>query len=156
MKAFIRELDADLVQVVGSALSPPVVTYLVAERTWRLEQAYGYQDGDTQITVPTVFEFDLASVPRPFWWLIGPFDLSIAAPLVHDFLYRYRGDPPQGSTVPARVYTRREADLLFRAIMKEEGVWWWRRAAAYRAVRWFGGAAWSKADHSAGPVGGGT
>ncbi len=154
MKAFIRELDADLVQVVGSALSPPVVTYLVAERTWRLEQAYSYQDGDTQITVPAAFAFDLASVPRPFWWLIGPFDLSIAAPLVHDFLYHYRGDPPQGSIVPAKVYTRKKADLLFRVIMKEEGVWWWRRAAAYRAVRWFGGAAWSQGENSAEPSGG--
>ncbi len=156
MKAFVRQLDADLVQVAGSALPPPVITYLVDKRTWRLEEAYGYHDGGTGITVPAAFEFDLASVPRLFWWLIGPFDLSIAAPLVHDFLYRYRGDPPQGSVLPARVYTRKQADLLFRAIMKQEAIWWWRRAAAYRAVRWFGAAAWSRIDHSARPNGGGT
>ena len=142
MKAFVHELEAQPVKVAKSTLSPPVITYLTEKKLWRLEQDYSYRDGDYAITVPSGFEFDLASVPRFIWWLIGPFDLSIAAPLVHDFLYRFRGAPPQGSIDPRRTYTRSQADLLFRTIMKEEGVWWWRRAAAYRAVRWFGGAAW--------------
>jgi len=144
MKAFVHELKADPVKVTKSALSPPVITYLTEEKLWRLEQDYRYRDGGNMITVPSGFEFDLASVPRAIWWLISPFDLSIAAPLVHDFLYRHGGAPPQGAIIPPRTYARKEADLLFRAIMKEEGVWWWRRAAAYRAVRWFGGAAWRK------------
>jgi hypothetical protein len=142
MKAFVHKLEAQPVKVAKSTLSPPVITYLTEKKLWRLEQDYSYRDGDYAITVPSGFEFDLASVPRFIWWLIGPFDLSIAAPLVHDFLYRFRGAPPQGCIDPRRTYTRSQADLLFRTIMKEEGVWWWRRAAAYRAVRWFGGAAW--------------
>ena len=142
MKAFVRELKEARVTVVGSALSAPVISYEVSTKSWRLERAYGYRHSGNTITVPAGFEFDLASVPRPIWWLIGPFDLSIAAPLIHDFLYRYGGAPPDGSIEPPRTYTRKEADLLFRSMMHEEGVWWWRRAAAYRAVRWFGGAAW--------------
>jgi hypothetical protein len=142
MREFAYRLEAKAVAIATSPLSPPIITYLVEKKTWRLEQAYSYQDAGAEITVPAGFEFDLASVPRLFWWLIGPFDLSIAAPLVHDFLYRYRGAPPEDSIVPPRTYTRKEADVLFRAMMKEEGVWWWRRAAAYRAVRLFGGAAW--------------
>lgn len=128
----------------ASKFSFPVVTYLIAVRKWRLEQPFIYQDKDNQITVPAKFEFDIASIPRPFWWLIAPFELSISAPLVHDFLYCYRGEPPRGSIIPPRCYTRRQTDILFRSMMKEEGVWLWRRSAAYWAVRWFGWKAWRK------------
>ncbi len=143
MKPFARRLSRDPVAIAESSLPSPVVTYLVQERTWRLEAPYSYQDDAHRISVPDQFEFDLASIPRPIWWLVAPFDLSIAAPLLHDFLYRYQGDPPAGSIVPPRSYSRAEADLLFRDVMAKEGVWAWRRFAAYRAVRWFGSGAWS-------------
>lgn len=144
MKAFALELDNQLVRIAGSPLPDhPVISHL-GRKKWRLEQPYAYRDGNHEITVPARFEFDLASIPRALWWLIGPFDLSVAAPLIHDFLYRYRGQPPDGAIEPARTYRRKEADQLFRAIMKQEGVWWWRRAAAYRAVRLVGGIAWAK------------
>ena len=119
-----------------------MVTYLVAERTWLLEEAYAYQDGPTRILIPAGFKFDLASVPRLLWSLIAPFDLSIAAPLLHDFLYRYAGRPPAGSVVPTRAYTRAQSDSLFERVMEEEGVPAWRRALAYRAVRLFAQADW--------------
>ena len=46
---------------------------------------------------------DLSSVPRAFWGLIAPFEVSIEAPLEHDFLYQHRGDPPAGTIdLPAR------------------------------------------------------
>lgn len=143
MKEFAQRLDNESIEIQASSLPAPVVTYLVQERMWRLEAPYICQHEVHRITVPDQFEFDLASVPRPFWWLIAPFELSIAAPLLHDFLYRYGGEPPDGSVVPSRSYSRREADLLFRDIMEQEGVSPWRRAAAYRAVRWLGAGAWS-------------
>jgi hypothetical protein len=86
------------------------------------------------------FAFDLASVPRPFWWLIA-LRASIAAPLMHASSSARR-KPPGGAVTPPRIYSRRETDVLFRTIMTEEGVPAWRSAAAYRAVRWFGAAAW--------------
>lgn len=143
MKASVRQLENESVEIADSNLSAPVVTYLVHDKTWRLEAPYSYQHAANRIGVPNQFEFDLASIPRPFWWLVAPFELSIAAPLLHDYLYRYGGDPPDGSIVPPRTYTRKETDLLFREIMAEEGVSPWRRVAAYRAVRWFGSGAWS-------------
>ena len=94
MKPFMRELDQSPVEIPTSGLPSPVLTYLVSEKKWRLEEAYSYRDGAHRITVPEQFEFDLASIPRLFWWLIAPFELSVAAPLLHDFLYRYRGDLP--------------------------------------------------------------
>ena len=136
-----KRLSEEPVEVSASTLPAPVLTYL-GDDTWRLEADYSYQDGDHLITVPAGFEFDLSSVPRALWWLIAPFELSIAAPLLHDFLYEYGGNPPAGSVVPPHSYSRREADDLFRRVMEQEGVALWRRTLAYAAVRLFGGRAW--------------
>jgi Protein of unknown function (DUF1353) len=141
MEDWCYELDHDAVEVADSRLSAPVLTHL-GGRQWRLEQDYAYRDGTTTITVPAGFRFDLSSVPRVLWWLIAPFELSIAAPLLHDFLYRNRGMPPAGAVEPPRTYTRSEVDRMFRTIMRKEGVPAWRRAIGYAAVRLFGGADW--------------
>jgi hypothetical protein len=144
MKESARALRGESVRIEGSRLPPPVLTYDTALERWRLEAPYVYDDGPHRITVPAGFEFDLASVPRPLWSVIAPFELSIAAPLLHDFLYRYQGAPPAGAVAPPRTYTREEGDLLFERVMEEEGVAAWRRLIAYRAVRWFAGRAWSE------------
>ena len=54
------------------------------------------------------FRFDLASIPRVFWFLVSPFELSIAAPLLHDFLYAAKATRPMGpSTRPGSTPARR-------------------------------------------------
>lgn len=141
MKDWVYRLDHDPVVVAESRLVALLVTYL-GNGWWRLERAYDQRDGDTTITVPAGFEFDLSSVPRIFWSLLAPFELSIAAPLLHDFLYRYGGKPPAGSVTPPRTYSRAEADRMFHEIMRAEGVSAWRRALGYAATRVFGRAAW--------------
>jgi hypothetical protein len=83
-------------------------------------------------------------VPRLFWPLVAPFELSIAAPLLHDFLYRHAGDPPAPAVAPPRRYTRRDADRLFRELMAAEGVARWRRDAAWAAARLFGAPSWGR------------
>ena len=140
MKEFANHLDHDPVEIAGSRLPPPVITSPQIGR-WRLEVAYTYHDDSTAITVPAGFEFDLSSVPRPFWSLIAPFELSIVAPLLHDFLYRHGGRPPAGID-PPRAYSRAEADRMFLEIMEAESVPTWRRVLAYAATRVFGGRAW--------------
>ena len=136
-----RTLDHDAVDVAGSRLPPPLLTY-VGGRQWRLEADYTYRDGETTITVPDGFLFDLSSVPRALWWLVAPFELSIAAPLLHDFLYLHGAAPPADSVEPPRRYTRAEADRVFLTIMRLEGVTAWRRLLGYAAVRLFGRRAW--------------
>jgi hypothetical protein len=143
MKPETRQYQETAVEVVASQLPPPVVTFIGPGNVWRLEQHYRYQDGDRAITVPEGFLFDLASVPRTFWGLISPFDLSIVAPLLHDFLYKNGGNPP-GAIEPPEPYTRAQADDLFRRVMEIEGVPPWRRNAAYLAVRTFGRWAWRR------------
>ncbi|MCK6621973.1 MAG: DUF1353 domain-containing protein [Calditrichaceae bacterium] len=149
MKPFLETLKKTLVKIPASDLPSPVITYLVAEKCWRLEGPYELpagavlpRDPQTALKIPAGFKFDLASIPRPLWWLIAPFELSIAAPLVHDFLYRSGGNPPQDSVTPPRSYTRKETDQIFKHLMKGERVKPWRMNSAYLAVRWFGGKAW--------------
>jgi hypothetical protein len=80
--------------------------------------------------IPKGFRSDLASIPRCLWWLIAPFELSIQAPLLHDYLYK-RGR-----------LRRRVVDRVFLGLMESEGVPRWRRNAAYLAVRLFGAPAY--------------
>ena len=142
MNPEVRHYDQAPIDITSSDLAAPVVTYIGPGNRWRLEEPYSYQDGANRITVPSGFQFDLASIPRIFWWLIAPFELSIAAPLLHDFLYHHRGDLPPGTVEPSRPYTRSEADRLFRAVMEAEGVPGWRRTLGYLAVRAFGWLGW--------------
>lgn len=114
----------------------PEVDYLVTEKCWITRAPFSYGD----VNIPQGFRCDLSSVPRVLWGLVAPFELSIAAPLVHDFLYKRGGV----LLSVGRVYTRKEVDQLFLKIMTEEGVSLWRRRAAYHAVRLFGGRAFQE------------
>lgn len=136
-----HRLEREPVDISGSRLPPPILTYL-GGRHWRLEASYTYHDGRTAITVPAGFRFDLSSVPRALWSVIAPFELSIVAPLLHDFLYQCGGQPPDVSIDPPRSYTRAEVDRMFLEIMRAEQVAAWRRVLAYAASRVFGGGAW--------------
>ena len=105
---------------------------------FRLDRTYLYRGRLCTIVIPEGFRFDLASIPRLLWAMIAPFELSIAAPLVHDFLYRYGGMLASG-----QLLNRSEADTIFAELMEREGVPGWRRVLAYRAVRTFGRGSWS-------------
>jgi hypothetical protein len=120
----------------------PVVTYRVRARCWVLEVTYLYAEDPDVIRIPRGFVFDLASVPRLVWPLIAPFELSISAPLVHDFLYHHAGVPPLAES--RRNYSRLDADRLFRRMMRRERVPGWRWRPAYAAVRLFGGFVWRR------------
>ena len=141
MEKLARTLEHDPVDIVESRLPAPILSHIGGNR-WRLEAEYPYRDAETTITIPKGFEFDLSSVPRALWWLIAPFELSVAAPLLHDFLYLHGGRPPAGSIEPPRIYNRAEVDAMFRGIMRKEGVSRWRQVLGYLAVRAFGRPAW--------------
>jgi hypothetical protein len=147
MKDSAQQLSNDPVQVRSSHLAPPILSF-VGGRQWRLEADFWFPDAGHVITVPKGFLFDLSSVPRALWWLIAPFDLSVVAPLIHDFLYRYGGKPPAGSVEPPHTYTRAEVDAVFRRIMEAENVATWRRVLGYAAVRLFGFWAWRKDEQA--------
>jgi hypothetical protein len=113
-------------------LNKAVVDYDVDKKIWIL--AEDYEDDIFPWTIKAGFKFDLASIPRFLWSIIAPFELSVEAPLVHDYCYKY----------PDKFCTRKQADKFFRDIMKREGVPYWKRVVAYRAVRMFAGAVWER------------
>jgi hypothetical protein len=125
-------------KIEGSGLRGPRLTYLPAMGAWRLDRSYRYFDevNDVVLRVPQGFIFDLASVPRVLWPVIAPFELSLVAPLLHDFLYR------AGGRTSVRDYTRAEVDRLFLRAAIEEGVPRLKASVAYRMVRMFGFTAW--------------
>lgn len=88
-------------------------------------------------SIPAGFIFNAASVPRIAWSAISPLDLGTHSVLLHDFTYA--GRPVEGMS-------RKESDVIFRKVMKLEGVSWWKRNIAYYAVRAFGGGRWSDAQ----------
>jgi hypothetical protein len=86
------------------------------------------------IYVPAGYRHDGASVPRLAGIAIQKTDLGEVPAATHDKLYQTGG--------LFGLYSRAEADALFRDLMALYGVTWWKRQAAYRAVRLFGGGAW--------------
>ena len=117
----------------------PDVRYDARRKVHILKQDWSYTDAKHGVTIciEAGFPFDHASVPRIVWWLIAPFELSDAAPLLHDLGYRTRGE-----MCPERTYSRAEVDDLFRRVMAEAGVTRWRRVSAWAAVRAAGWRAW--------------
>ena len=123
---------------------------------WRLTAALKYTGKVDHFEIPTGFVTDFASVPRPFWAIFPPNGPWAKAAVVHDWLYRTLGvrvedvewhprhGPLVGLDAVSRPITRREADGIFRRMMRELGVSWWRYTTMYWAVRlggWFG---WGK------------
>lgn len=100
---------------------------------WVLVDGFEVFDGARRFAIPAGFECDMASIPRAARVAMETTDLGIVAPSCHDYLYRYGG---------AGLYTRADADRLFRDLMAWDGVPWWRRWTAYAAVRVGGWAAW--------------
>jgi len=133
--------------------------------TWSIPPGLEAGALERQLRIPggargTGFLFDGASVPRLLWTCTGitPAGLISAAALIHDALYRRRGQLPYGWLYerPAGVqgwcavdvrkarYTRKTADKLFARIMREAGVARAQRRRAYWGVRVAGWWAWRR------------
>ena len=95
---------------------------------WVLSRRLIYSGRDHEFLIPAGFQTDFASVPRPLWVLFPPYGKYTKAAVVHDWLY------------VERPVSRKDADGIFRRIMRELGVPWWRRYLMWAAVRiggWF-------------------
>ncbi len=92
-------------------------------RFWRLARPLTYTGARDMFIVPANFRTDLASVPRVFWALLPPFGAYQRAAVVHDWLCRNRQ------------VSYRDADGVFRRILRESGVPRWQRGLLYAGVR---------------------
>lgn len=145
------EQAAALSQAAGVAadagdLPRVVLTRDEAKRVWVLFQQCSYRTGNHTITAPADYETDLSSIPRVFWSILAPEELSLAAPLFHDLIYRCGGSLPADGLNPfdGKIFERKEVDDLFLELMKKAKIPRWKRTAAYWAVRGFAGFAWKK------------
>lgn len=107
--------------------------YYVPEVGWYALAFVWSWAGPPEVTVDRGFTYDLASIPRALRWLVAPHEIGLAAPLVHDYLYRHGG------------VTRLEADRALLRLMIEDRVPPARRWMVYRGVRAGGWWAWRRA-----------
>jgi hypothetical protein len=130
----------------------------IGPQSWRIVRPYSYEwiyeDRLRRIIIPQGFEHDGASVPRIIWPFISPWSLRAGA-VVHDFLYRFAGDLPEGSFQLRHAesgttfwkdhhvqWSRRDADRIMCRIARELSVPCWQRRTAYLGVRLFGYFSW--------------
>ena len=124
------------VRISGSLHDDPVLVFNRRRGLWELHEPWeGRMPDGRVISLPLGYSTDLASIPRIFWNVIAPFELSIVAPLVHDALCDFKGKLPKEMLGPWRSYSRKDADGVFRDLMLEENVPSWRVRAAYAGVR---------------------
>ncbi|NDE15346.1 DUF1353 domain-containing protein [bacterium] len=113
------------------------VAYITQIGKWRLLRAYTFPLPTGEfVTVPCGYEYDGASIPKRLWDRIGPHELSMEAPLLHDWLYDHLGKVVPGL---GRIVSREEADGFFHAVMERQRVPDAYRVLAFTAVRGFGG-----------------
>jgi hypothetical protein len=99
----------------------PMVTETLANGDERLLAPFKYRD----IIVPAGFEFDGASTPRIFWNIIPPFKGTKRAACIHDWLCKQARSKED----------RKEADLLWKEMLKEIGFNKARVMVGYIGVR---------------------
>ncbi len=102
----------------------------VGEREWEVVEPLVYRGQTDEFTVPAGMPTDFASVPRVFVWFLPRYGRYTKAAILHDYLWRYRIDDPDAPV------SRRDADGLFRRVMRELGVPFLRRWIMWTAVRW--------------------
>lgn len=102
-----------------------------ADGKWELVEGLIYEGNTETFNVPAGFKTDFASVPRVFWNIIPPTSPKYSrAAVLHDWFYANHN------------VSRKDADGLFRRIMRESGVGKLKRGIMWLAVRAFGWTAW--------------
>ncbi len=134
----------------GEAISLPFVgdsnplVKQVGDRDWEVVEPLTYRGSTDEFVVPAGMRTDFASVPRAFVWFLPRYGRYTRAAILHDYLWRFRVG---SATDPV---SRRDADGLFRRVMRELGVPFLRRWIMWTAVRW---AALTKPDGRRGWLG---
>ena len=94
---------------------------------------HSLRHGTRQVHVPAGYRSDYASIPRFARPLIPSWGRWAEAAVVHDWIYSDGWD----------LFTRVEADEIFRAAMRDLGVAAWRRWLMWAAVRIGGFGGWN-------------
>jgi len=119
---------------MSSFIKPLLIEYTDGE-SYKLIEEFDYyvsEGPDAEIIrVPAGFVTDFASIPRGLWNIFPPTGKYGKAAVIHDYIYVMGGRIPGSS----KVYTKLDADMIFRDAMKILGVSWFVRNVMYMAVR---------------------
>jgi hypothetical protein len=96
--------------------------------TWALVDDLVYKGRRDRFVVPAGFRTDFATVPRVVSWLVPRFGTYTLAAILHDWLCT--------EGIRSGAVTSREADGIFRRVMRESGVPVLRRWLMWTGVRW--------------------
>jgi hypothetical protein len=99
-----------------------------SDQLWEVLRPLVYRGQRDTFVVPAGFRTDFASVPRVVVWLIPRFGRYTLGAVLHDWLVT------DGITTGA--VSSRDADGLFRRVLREEGVPPVRRWLMWCGVRW--------------------
>lgn len=100
----------------------------VDANTWSLVDELVYRGNRQRFVVPAGFRTDFATVPRVVTWLVPRFGAYTLAAVLHDWLCT--------EGIRSGVVSAREADGIFRRVMRESGVPVLRRWLMWAGVRW--------------------
>lgn len=88
------------------------------------------------VIIPKGFVTDMASIPKPLWWLLSPQYSGFVYPaVVHDYMYRCPSN-----------HTRYFADSVFYSSLLQENISNFTARKMYYAVRVFGGRTFQKGN----------
>lgn len=93
---------------------------------------FAFVDEGVEIVVPAGFTTDFNSIPRGLWNVFPPWEYPEAG-VVHDWLYRTPGE-----------HSRAFSDGVHKRILELLGAPWWKRWAAWAALRAAGWRAWNR------------
>jgi hypothetical protein len=127
--------------------NPLCLTWDNGDKTWIVVYPWFSHLENYHFYIQMGFNTDIASIPRVIWWVPGfaPMELGLDGPVVHDWLYQHGGISNQEDGT-VQIITRKEVDNIFRRLMGESGVGWFRRWVAWMWVRCLGWLAWKRAE----------
>ncbi|RZU31239.1 DUF1353 domain-containing protein [Blastococcus saxobsidens] len=105
-----------------------VVVRRLDDEHWAVVEPLAYRGKWDRFVVPAGFVTDFATVPRVVVWLVPRFGRYTAAAILHDWLVT--------EGIAGGVVTARQADGIFRRVMRESGVPVVRRWLMWCGVRW--------------------
>jgi len=127
------------------------------ERPWVIVGAHSYSDDHLNVLIPDQFRTDLTSYPRKAGWLllilwaIGFWYSAIMPWVALVGILTVLGTDPYGKELRASVFhdaayaehrDKFKSDAMYRIIMRNDGVVWWRRVVNYWGVFIFGWIPW--------------
>lgn len=105
-----------------------IVVRRVSDTRWALVEPVHYEGAEDAWTVPAGFVTDFASVPAVVRWLIPKTGRHLLASVLHDYLWHVG--------IPSGQISARDADGVFRRVLREDGVPPVRRWLMWAGVRW--------------------